>query len=149
MSNLLKNNIFVQKSKEKFNPDILEKKNNLEKDRNNNIFKENKYIYNSITNNTPDVIKNIKDLELKKDLPINNMKNILEEKNKERLEQELKQNELNRNNNKKIIFYDLISNNESGIHNNLKNEQNDFIKSTDTSKKYNNIVNNLKNLGII
>jgi hypothetical protein len=149
MSNLLKNNIFVQKSKEKFNPDILEKKNNLEKDRNNNIFRENKYIYNSITNNTPDVIKNIKDLELKKDLPINNMKNILEEKNKERLEQELKQNELNRNNNKKIIFDDLISNNESCLHNNLKNEQNDFIKSTDTTKKYNNIVNNLKNLGII
>ena len=40
MSNQVKNNVFLQKSKEKYNPDIQQKKNNLEKIRKENIFKK-------------------------------------------------------------------------------------------------------------
>ena len=152
MSNLLNNNIFIQKSKEKYNPDILLKKNNLEKERLSVIFKENKNIYNSITNNTPEIIRTHKDLELKKDLPINNIKNILAEKNNERKELDLIQqenNKIKRINIKRISFDDLVCNNNSIIHDNLKNEHTDFVKSKDNSDKYENIVNNLKDLGIL
>jgi hypothetical protein len=152
MSNLLNNNVFIQQSKEKYNPDILSKKGHLEKERLTNIFKENKNTYNSITNQIPDNIRSPKDLELKKDLPINNVKNIIAEKNQERLELDQLQaenNKLKRTNIKKISFDDLVSKENSTIHNNLKNEHTDFVKSKDNKNKYDNIVNNLKDLGIL
>jgi hypothetical protein len=152
MSNLINNNIFVKKSTTKYNPDILNKSNYLERDRQTNIFKENKEVLNSITNQTPDFVRSYKDLELKKDLPINNIKNIILEKNNERLEQERVQDEINRIkkiNIKKISFDDLESKEKSIIHTNLKNEQNNFRKKNDNSDKYNNIVNSLNNLGIL
>jgi hypothetical protein len=141
------NNIFLQKSKDKFNPDVISKKTSIEKDRKNNIFKKNDIVYNSITNLTPNNIKTTKDLELQKDTPICNLDLLLAEKTKERNEQEI----INKTTKQKII----INNNEqTQTYNELKSELLDFTNlqknEIKTNKnKYENIIDNLKNLGII
>jgi len=141
------NNIFLQKSKDKFNPDVISKKTSIEKDRKNYIFKKNDIVYNSITNLTPNNIKTTKDLELQKDTPICNLDLLLAEKTKERNEQEI----INKTTKQKII----INNNEqTQTYNELKSELLDFTNlqknEIKTNKnKYENIIDNLKNLGII
>lgn len=141
------NNIFLQKSKDKFNPDVISKKTSIEKDRKNNIFKKNDIVYNSITNLTPNNIKTTKDLELQKDTPICNLDLLLAEKTKERNEQEI----INKTTKQKII----INNNEqTQTYNELKSELLDFTNlqknEIKTNKnKYENIIDNLKKLGII
>jgi hypothetical protein len=141
------NNIFLQKSKDKFNPDVISKKTSIEKDRKNNIFKKNDIVYNSITNLTPNNIKTTKDLELQKDTPICNLDLLLAEKTKERNEQEI----INKTTKQKII----INNNEqTQTYNELKSELLNFTNlqknEIKTNKnKYENIIDNLKNLGII
>jgi len=141
------NNIFLQKSKDKFNPDVISKKTSIEKDRKNFIFKKNDIVYNSITNLTPNNIKTTKDLELQKDTPICNLDLLLAEKTKERNEQEI----INKTTKQKII----INNNEqTQTYNELKSELLDFTNlqknEIKTNKnKYENIIDNLKNLGII
>jgi hypothetical protein len=94
MSNdLLQKNIFYQNSKDKYNPDIIIKKNNVENDRAKNIFKKNNITYNSITNHTPNIINTSKDLELQKDTPLINIDKLIALKQQERTEQYLnKQN---------------------------------------------------------
>ena len=60
MSNPISNNVFLQKSKEKYNPDVNQKKSTLEKTRKENVFKKNTVVYNSITNQIPENIKSHK-----------------------------------------------------------------------------------------
>ena len=143
------NNIFLQKSKDKFNPDVILKKNSIEKDRKNNIFKKNDIVYNSITNITPNNIKTTKDLELQKDIPICNFDTLLAEKTKERNEQE----NINKTTKQKIIINNTV-NEKTQTYNELKSELLDFTNlqknEIKTNKnKYENIIDNLKNLGII
>lgn len=152
MNNQVKNNVFLQKSKEKYNPDIQQKKNNLEKIRKENIFKKNNVIYNSITNQIPENIKSYKDLELEKDNIITNINQLIIQKNEERtaLEEEFKQ----KNPKQKIIMSDNKNNEKIATFDEMKKIQSEYIihhnKKIETNKnKYNNIMNNLKDLGII
>ena len=143
------NNIFLQKSKDKFNPDVISKKDLIEKDRRNNIFKKNDVIYNSITNITPNNIKTSKDLELQKDTPIGNLDTLLAEKTKERNELET----INKTSKHKIIVNNSV-NEKAQTYNELKSELLDYTclqknEIKNNKNKYENIIDNLKNLGII
>ncbi len=146
------NNIFLQKSKEKYNPDIAQKKNNLDKTRKENIFKKNTIVYNSITNQIPENIMSHKDLELEKDCVLNNINQLIAKKTKERndLEEEFK----HKNPKQKIVMNDNTINNNSLTFNDMKKIQSEYIidhnKKIETNKyKYDHIMKNLKDLGII
>lgn len=143
------NNIFLQQSKDKYNPDVLSKKNTIEIDRKNNIFKKNDLVYNSITNIVQTNIKTHKDLELQKDTPLNNFSVLLAEKNKERIEQEI----ITKLPKQKIIVNNL-NNEKVQTYNELKSEQIEFANLQENEikqnkNKYENIIDNLKNLGIL
>jgi hypothetical protein len=146
---LLQNNIFYQQSKNKSNPDVLVKKTTTEKSRAENIFKKNSVVYNSITNQTLTDIKTQKDLELNKDIPINNIEKILADKAKERQDQEILCKPI-----KQKIVMENKSIESTQVFTDLKKDLNDYankqnIEIQTNKNKYVNIMNNLKNLGII
>jgi hypothetical protein len=149
MNNLLQKNIFLQQTKDKYNPDVISKKNIIEKDRKNNIFKKNEIVYNSITNISHINIKTHKDLELQKDKPLNNLTELLAEKNKERCEQEI----ITKLPKQKVIINNL-NNEKIQTYSELKSEQINFTSLQENEikqnkNKYENIIDNLKNLGIL
>jgi hypothetical protein len=137
--------------KDKSNPDIIKKTNENDSTRKNTKFRLTSITYNSITNNTPAVIKKQKDLELEKDKPINNISNNINQKLKERKDQDT----LYKPPKHKINVVDQNSNNELIQNfNELKNDQKLFTVSQKNSielnkNKYDNIICNLKDLGII
>jgi hypothetical protein len=145
MSNdLLQKNIFYQNSKDKYNPDIIIKKNNVENERVKNIFKKNNITYNSITNHTPNIINTSKDLELQKDTPLMNIDKAIALKQQERMEQYL-----NKPNKQKI----LIVEEQKELCTELKIGHQDFAKKQTheiliNKNKYEDIVKDLKDLGI-
>jgi uncharacterized protein YbcC (UPF0753/DUF2309 family) len=148
MSNLLEQNIFFKMNKTKYNPDINVKNEEIKNEREINIFKKSNTTYNSITNHVPEDIKSQKDLELNKDKPIQNIEDLIMNKAKERLEQEqllkpIKQKILVNSENETIQNFNDLKNDQV----NFTNEQ---IKIINNNKnKYENILNNLKNLGIL
>ena len=77
---LIQKNVFIQKSKDKFNPDVIKKVESEDKNRKVSVFKKTNQTYNSITNQNPDNIKTQKDLELEKDNPLNNIEQIILQK---------------------------------------------------------------------
>lgn len=137
-------------SKEKNNPDILKKTIEKDDERNTTTFKLTNVTYNSITNNIPKNIKIQQDLQLEKDLPINNIKNIMELKEKERLEQEILYKPIKH----KINVIDNKPNTISNNFTELKNNQENFLSIQKNNiiikqNKYENIINDLKGLGIL
>jgi hypothetical protein len=147
---LYQKNLFLQKSKDKFNPDVIMKKDEFDKNRKVNIFKKSTVTYNSITNQIPNNIKNQKDLELGKDSAITDLENIILQKKKEREEQDI----LLKPQKQKLVLNDNINDNKNQDFNDLKTEQTQYL---DTQKKiieinknkYDDIMNNLKDLGIL
>ena len=142
-------NIFFQLSKQKHNPDVLLKKDDFEKKRQENIFKKNSIVYNSITNKIPSDVKNQKDLELQKDLPINNLESIIAEKFRERSEQD---NQLKQTKQKVILNDEVAEKTLNCV--DLKNIQKYHAESRkkeieNNKNKYENIMLDLKDLGII
>ena len=148
----MENNIFFKNKKEKFNPDVI---NNLSKktsERKKIEFLESKIIYNGITNDVPNKIKNSKDLKLEIDESIdtNTMKKIIKQKEDERSKQDydLKPQKLKSLPENLIIdkhienFDELKKNSESHI-NKITQEQ------THQKSKYDDIISNLKDLGIL
>ena len=148
----MENNIFFKNKKEKFNPDVI---NNLSKktlERKKIEFLESKIIYNGITNDIPNKINNSKDLKLVIDESIdtNTMKKIIKQKEDERSKQDydLKPQKLKCLPENLIIdkhienFDELKKNSESHI-NKITQEQ------TQQKSKYDNIISNLKDLGIL
>lgn len=147
---LYQKNLFLQKSKDKFNPDVITKKNDFDKNRKINIFKKSTVTYNSITNQIPNNIKNQKDLELGKDTAITDLENIIMQKKKEREDQDILLKPLKQ----KLVLDDNINDNRNQNFNELKTEQTQYLntqkKIIETNKnKYDDIMNNLKDLGII
>jgi hypothetical protein len=145
------NNIFYQKSKIKYNPDINNKLVTTEKQRNENIFKKSTVVYNSITNQSPDIIKTEKDLILDKDQPLPNSDNLIAEKLKERIEQEKL---IKMNITKQKIIINETTNEKTNNYNEIKKEHLDFSKNQNkeiqnNKNKYVDIMKNLKDLGII
>ena len=147
----MENNIFFKNKKDKFNPDVI---NNLSKktsERKKTEFLESKIIYNGITNDVPTKIKNSDDLKLDIDESIdtNTMKKIIKQKEDERSKQDydlkpIKLKCLPDN----IIIDKYIENFEE-----LKTSSEAHIKKTEQEQshqklKYDNIISNLKDLGI-
>jgi hypothetical protein len=148
---LIQKNVFIQKSKDKFNPDVVKKVELEDKNRKVSVFKKSNQTYNSITNQTPDNIKTQKDLELEKDNPLNNMEQIILLKKKEREEQDEKLKPVKQ----KVLVNSSVETTEV-IQNfgELKNENTHYFnqqkKIIETNKsKYEDIMKNLKNLGIV
>ena len=147
---LYQKNVFLQKSKDKFNPDVLKKKDDIDKNRKTNVFKKSNTTYNSITNNTPENIKSQKDLELQKDSVILNLESIIMQKKKEREEQEI----LLKPQKQKIIIEDNIEQKKIQDFNEMKEEQTEYLNThkkvvEDNKNRYDDILCNLKNLGIL
>ena len=147
----MENNIFFKNKKEKFNPDVI---NNLSKktlERKKIEFLESKIIYNGITNDIPNKIKNSKDLKLEIDESIdtNTMKKIIKQKEDERSKQDydLKPQKL------KCLPDNLIIDKHIENFDELKKNSESYIKKTVQEQsvqksKYDNIISNLKDLGI-
>ena len=152
MSNkqLYQKNVFLQKSKDKFNPDVLKKKDDVDKNRKINVFKKSNTTYNSITNHTPETIKSQKDLELQKDSVIQNLESIIMQKKKEREEQEIQLKPQKQ----KIIIEENIEQKKIQDFNEMKEEQTEYLNThkkivEDNKNRYDDILCNLKNLGIL
>jgi hypothetical protein len=146
----MENNIFFKNNKKKFNPDIA---NNMAKktmERRKSEFAASKTVYNSITNQVPQNVKTIKDLELKKDKPLSNESQILTGKISERTKQdmELKPQKM------KTIIDNLIVDKHIENFDELKNKSEIFINENIKEQikqkhDYYNIMENLKSLGIL
>lgn len=152
MNNKIKNNVFLVKSQEKYNPDVNQKKCTLEKTRKENVFKKNTVVYNSITNQVPENIRSHRDLELEKDTAIININQLISKKNEERiaLEEEFKQKIPKQ----KIIMSDNNTTDKPSTFTEMKKIQIEYAidhnKKVETNKnKYDDIMKNLKDLGII
>ena len=147
----MENNIFFKNKKDKFNPDVI---NNLSKktiERKKTEFIESKIIYNGITNDVPNKIKNSNDLKLDIDESIdtNTMKKIIKQKEDERSKQDydLKPQKL------KCLPDNLIIDKHIENFDELKKNSESYIKKTVQEQsvqksKYDNIISNLKDLGI-
>jgi hypothetical protein len=144
---LLQNNIFFKQNKDKFNPDVIEKKKNLENDFSINIFKNNtKLVYNGIIDTVPNEVKSSKDLEIPKDDPIVDYQQLINSKCKERSEQDTQLKPIKQ----KIIVDQSVEKND--VYSNMKEENKSFINNQNkiiTNTKLNNILENLKDLGIL
>lgn len=164
----MENNIFFKVKKDKFNPDIEGLTNQKEKERIEVKFDRTKTIYNPITGIIP---KNIKDAN---DLVIDNIKptsilqinKMIKDKEKERKEQDIKLKPVktkvinnNLSNNVETIEQtevvvekkQIVQRNYLQTHSDLKNGSVTNINSQGVVNKsnYNNILDNLKDLGII
>ena len=147
----MENNIFFKNKKDKFNPDVI---NNLSKktsERKKTEFIESKIIYNGITNDVPNKIKNSNDLKLDIDESIdtNTMKKIIKQKEDERSKQDydLKPQKL------KCLPDNLIIDKHIENFDELKKNSESYSKKTVQEQsvqksKYDNIISNLKDLGI-
>jgi hypothetical protein len=147
----MENNIFFKNKKDKFNPDVI---NNLTKktsERKKTEFIESKIIYNGITNDVPNKIKNSNDLKLDIDESIdtNTMRKIIKQKEDERSKQDydLKPQKL------KCLPENLIIDKHIENFDELKKNSESYIKKTVQEQsvqksKYDNIISNLKDLGI-
>lgn len=143
-------NIFYSKSIQKSNPDILIKKNKLNNDRKEVIFKKNNVVYNSITNSVPSNINNHTDLLLEKDKPIENMNDIISKKMMERQEED----KYKPPKQKIIVDNTAKEGEEFNTHNEQKQIYNNFssmqIKQMNENKiKHQTILKDLKDLGIL
>ena len=147
----MENNIFFQNKKDKFNPDVIINLNKKTLERKKIDFQESKNIYNSITNNVPDKIKSSKDLKLNMDESIdsNSMKKMIKYKEDERNKQDyyLKPQKI------KCLPENLIIDKHIENFEELKKNSEVYIKKTvlehtRQKSKYDNIILNLKDLGI-
>ncbi len=148
----MENNIFLKNKKDKFNPDVIANLSKKSSERKKNEFQTSKNIYNPITNVIPDNIRNQKDLTLERDLSIDNynIKKMIKQKEEERHRQdyELKPQKL-KNLPDNLIVDKHIENFEE-----LKKNSDAYVKKTtqehvQQKNKYDNIISNLKDLGII
>ncbi len=136
------NNIFFKNRKEKFNPDVDNKLQEREKERSNTKFEMLNTIYNPIIGIAPEKVNNSKDLVLKIDTNKKNIKELIQEKENERL----KQDEIYKPIKNKIVNKPIENNNYENI-NTFSDLKKNMIQKTEN--KNNNILNNLKSLGII
>ncbi len=168
----MENNIFVKMKRDKFNPDVENKLKGKEVERDKTKFDLTTSIYNPITGVVPAQIRSNNDLILEKDCAYSNndIKKLIMEKANERASQDIQYkpvktkvinnnpqgnsnvNQINQSNpdnyqqqsrTNYIETYEELKRGSS----NMKNEQ---AKAVNQNKeKYNNILDGLKDLGII
>ena len=165
----MENNIFIKMKREKHNPDIENKLKGKEDERTSTQFNLSTLIYNPITGVIPAQIRSNNDLVLQKDMSFSStdIKKLIMEKENERVTQDtqfkpVKTKVINNNpqgqgivNNNtpdncqqvsRTNYIETYEELKRGSTNN-KNEQNKSIYQN--KEKYNNILDGLKDLGII
>jgi len=147
MNYQFRKNIYYKKaSDKKSNPDVEIKKNIVDKDRNINVFEKSNNVYFAVTDNVPQTVRSQNDLVLPKDKPINNLQQMALSKLNER-------NDFINNNMpiKQKILVDESTTKDLPANLNLKqNYAEENNKEIEQNKlRHKNIINNLKNLGII
>ena len=153
----MENNIFVKMQRNKHNPDIENKLKGKEMERKNTEFNLVKSIYNPITGVVPKEVKTNQDLILNKDITYSttDMKKLILEKENERTIQDIEyrpvktkviNNSHEYDNNIKNNYIETFEDLKKSSNNNIK----DLVINNNTPKKnYNDILDGLKNLGII
>ena len=142
----MENNIFVKMNK--YNPDVVEKVSTKQNERETLKFELNTSIYNPITNIIPNKITNTNDLYLEKDNSINKFEfqELIKQKENERLLQNEKYKPLKT----KIVESVSIENKTNNNYIETFEELKSSVSSVKTnSSKYDNILFNLKELGIL
>jgi hypothetical protein len=162
----MENNIFVKMKREKFNPDIENKLRGKEGERERTRFDLSTSIYNPITGVIPSQIRSNNDLVLEKDCAYSNtdIKKLIMEKENERVTQDIQfkpvktkvinnnpqtsnisnQDNLQQQNRTNYIeTYEELKRASTYV----KNEQSNSVNQN--KEKYNNILDGLKDLGII
>jgi len=150
----MNNNIFFKQKKEKYNPDIDDKMKEADNERNNTRFEQSNVIYNPITGVVPSKVSDVKDLTLQKDTSMNksDIMNMIRMKEAERN---------NQDNEYKPVKTKIINNTiekpkvQSEIRTNYIETFEEMKhggsrhKQPSTDKNYNNILDGLKDLGIL
>lgn len=148
----MENNIFIKMKKDKYNPDIENKLNQKQNERDNSKFILSNNFYNPITGNIPKVINNVNDLVLEKDnsLHRNDIQKLIIEKENERNMQDNTYKPI-----KTKIVNEMPDRTEQVVRTNyietfedLKRGSTNIIKPV-IDKNYDNILVGLKELGII
>jgi hypothetical protein len=152
----MENNIFIKMKKEKFNPDIEPKLKNKELERDNTKFEMSNLIYNPITGKIPEKITNTNDLIISKDNTLDkaDIKKLIIEKEKERLNQDNQYKPVQTKviNNNPVIQSNKVNSTQNYIetYEELKRgSQNKSNQIDNKGKNYDNILEGLKDLGII
>jgi hypothetical protein len=143
--------------KEKFNPDVEPKLKNKEVERDNTKFEMSNVIYNPITGVIPEKINKISDLVICKDNTLDkvDIKKLIMDKEKERVAQDNKFKPVQTKviNNNPVIQTNKINSSQNYIetYDELKRgsqiKSNQYLNNKD--KNYDNILEGLKDLGII
>lgn len=144
----MENNIFIKNKKGKHNPDIENKLQTKESERNATIFNLTNSIYNPVTGIIPSQISSMNDLVLQVDNPYtqNDIKNLIMNKESERQNQDIQFKPLQT----KITPTVANSSQKEIILKHMKNLKKSSTNNNKQSKeKYNNILDGLKDLGII
>ena len=165
----MENNIFVKIKRDKFNPDVENKLKGKETERTNTKFNLTKSIYNPITGIIPSQIQSNNDLILNKDCSysVHDIKKLIMDKESERIAQDKHFKPIKTkviNNNLNIIETTNTNTNTNTNTTNRTNyiqtyeelkkgsndTKNEHSKNINQNKeKYNNILDGLKDLGII
>jgi hypothetical protein len=144
----MNNNIFIKQNKDKHNPDIDIKMKEVDDTRNNTNFELTNVIYNPITGVVPQKINDMKDLMLQRDSGINKteIQNMLRIKEAERLNQDTEYKPIKT----KIISNEKMqSENRSNYIETYEDMKKGGVKQKQPDKNYNNILDGLKDLGIL
>jgi hypothetical protein len=142
----MENNIFIKNKKGKYNPDIENKLQSKESERNATIFNLTNSIYNPVTGIVPSQISTMNDLVLQVDNPYtqNDIKNLIMNKELERQNQDTQFKPLQT---KVLPTTTTQQTNYIETYEELK--KNSSNNNKQSKEKYNNILEGLKDLGII
>ena len=148
----MENNIFFKNKKEtdKFNPDVISNLSKKNGERKKVEFKSSQTVYNAITNIVPKEVKSAKDLQLNSNEPFDDIKKLINQKKIERTRQDcdLKPQKI------KALPDNLIVDKHIENFEELKKSAEDHQEAyssvkTQQKSKYNDIMLNLKKLGIL
>ena len=143
----MENNIFIKNKKGKYNPDIENKLQSKESERNATIFNLTNSIYNPVTGVVPSQISSMNDLVLQVDNPYtqNDIKNLIMNKELERQNQDTQFKPLQT----KITPTTQQTNKTNYIETYEELKKGSSNNNNQSKEKYNNILEGLKDLGII
>ena len=147
-------NIFIKLNKNKYNPDIESKLDNISNERSQTKFSLSKTIYNPITGIIPDKLNSQNDLILQKDNSNVDFKSLILNKETERLQQNelykpIKTKIISNNSNSVNNTTDIVNNNCENIKTYNELKQNLQTNNKFNQNNYDNILIGLKDLGII
>ena len=146
----MEDNIFFKNKKDKFNPDVISNLSKKNTEMRKDIFVDSKFIYNGITNVVPESVRNVKDLRLEKDQPLDNVKKLLKLKRDERMRQESELKPQKLKTLPDLYIVDKHIENFDELKKNSETHIKQTINEHNTQKtKYNDIMSSLKDLGII